>query len=336
MHRNGLRQIIATIAALVIVVTVIVGLADTYAAPAADPRIQTATPTPDPFAGLTITDLASRTYGGGALTIEDTLAVTADFTRYLIAYPSDGLTIYGFMNVPTRPGPFPVIVAIHGYIDPAVYGTLDYTTRYADDLARAGYLVLHPNLRGYFPSNEGPNPFRVGMAVDVLNLVALVDQQGGQPGPLEQANADAIGLWGHSMGGGISLRAITVDAGRLIDAAVLYGSMSGDERQNFTKILEWSEGARGRAELNTPDEALRRISPINYLERIQAAVSIHHGEVDELVPLDWSIDLCGRLQLLGKTVECFTYEGGYHTFSGQVEALFNQRVRTFFDRHLRQ
>jgi dienelactone hydrolase len=31
-------------------------------------------------------------------------------------------------------------------IDPAIYNTLDYTTLYADALASAGYIVLHPNL----------------------------------------------------------------------------------------------------------------------------------------------------------------------------------------------
>src|SRR5258708_40226364 len=83
---------------------------------------------------------------------------------------------------------YPVIVALHGYIDPAVYDTIDYTTRYADALAQAGYLVLHPNLRNYRLSDKGPNLLRVGFAVDVLNLIALVRTQSGQVGPLQNAN----------------------------------------------------------------------------------------------------------------------------------------------------
>ena len=93
---------------------------------------------------------------------------------------------------------------MHGYIDPAVYNTFDYTTRYADALAGAGYIVLHPNLRGYQPSDNGENLFRVGMAIDVLNLIALVQSQSGGDDPLKNANPNAIGLWGHSMGGGIT------------------------------------------------------------------------------------------------------------------------------------
>jgi dipeptidyl aminopeptidase/acylaminoacyl peptidase len=173
----------------------------------------------------------------------------------------------------------------------------------------------------------------VGLAVDVLNLMALVREQGGQPGPLQQANPDLIGLWGHSMGGGITLRAITVAPD--VRAAVLYGSMSGDEKTNYERILYWTGGERELEELDTPDEALRRISPIFYLDRIQAAVSIHHSDADELVPLEWSLDLCERLQDLGKTVECFTYAGLPHTFRGEGDQLFMQRTAAFFDRHLK-
>ncbi|HUX75769.1 MAG TPA: alpha/beta fold hydrolase [Anaerolineae bacterium] len=300
--------------------------------PTATPTV-TPSPTPDPYAGLTVAGLAARPYGGGELQVEETLAVTDAFTRTLVTYPSDGLTIYGFMNVPRGEGPFPVVLVLHGYIDPDVYSTLAYTTRYADSLARAGYLVIHPNLRDYPPSDTGPNSFRVGMAVDVLNLMALVREQGGQPGPLQQADPDLIGLWGHSMGGGITLRVITVDPD--VRAAVLYGSMSGDEKTNYERILYWTGGERGLEELDTPDEALHRISPIFYLDHIQAAVSIHHSDADELVPLEWSLDLCERLQGLGKMVECFTYSGLPHTFRGEGDQLFMQRTAAFFDRYLK-
>ncbi|HEX6304589.1 MAG TPA: alpha/beta fold hydrolase [Anaerolineales bacterium] len=294
----------------------------------------TTTPTPDPYRDLTIDYLASRDYGGGELQIVDILQQTSLYTRYIVKYPSDDLDIYGFMNVPLGEGPFPVVIALHGYIDPEEYQTLDYTTDNADAIARAGYLVIHPNLRGYFPSESGPNLFRVGMAIDVLNLIAIVKEQAGEPGALELADAGFIGLWGHSMGGGITTRVITVSED--VDAAVLYGSMSGDEKRNFEAILGWSDGERGIEELSIPERDLEHISPIYYLERIQAPVSIHHGGSDELVPLDWSIEMCDRLQDLGKAVECFTYDGQPHTFYGDSEELFNRRVIAFYDRQWKE
>ena len=239
------------------------------------------------------------------------------------------------MNVPKRGAPpFPVVNALHGYIDPDIYQTIDYTTRYADALARSGFLVLHPNLRNYPPSDTGEDLFRVGMAVDVLNLIALVKDQAGKPGPLGLGDPQAIGLWGHSMGGGISTRVMTVSPD--VEAVVLYGAMSGDEKRNFERINGYfSDGERGWEELLAPDGAFQRISPIYYLDRVQAAVSIHHGEDDQEVPLSWSVELCEHLRSLKKPVECYTYPDQPHTFKADGDELFIQRTIEFLDQRLK-
>jgi len=298
--------------------------------------LPTLTWTPDPYAGYRIDDLARRSYGGGELVVESTLADNSYFTRMLVSYPSDGLTVYGFMNVPKQGNPpYPVVIALHGYIEPELYNTLDYTTRYADTLARYGYLVLHPNLRGYPPSDSGDNLFRLGMAVDVLNLIALVKEHGGKPGSLEKADPGAIGLWGHSMGGGISTRVMTVEPE--VKAVVLYGAMSGDEQKNFERIFQYfSNGTRGWEELLTPDEIIQEVSPINYLDRVQAEVSIHHGANDPDVPPEWSRDLCDRLNALAKPVECFFYKDQAHTFRGEGDDLFSLRMVDFYNRVLKK
>jgi uncharacterized protein len=298
--------------------------------------LPTVTSTPDPYAGYRIDDLAGRSYGGGELVVESILADNSYFTRMLVSYPSDGLRVYGFMNVPKQGNPpYPVVIALHGYIEPELYNTLDYTTRYADTMARYGYLVLHPNLRGYPPSDSGDNLFRVGMAVDVLNLIALVKEHGGKPGSLEKADPGAIGLWGHSMGGGISTRVMTVEPE--VKAVVLYGAMSGDERKNFERIFEYfSNGTRGWEELLTPDEIFLVVSPINYLDRVQAEVSIHHGANDPDVPPEWSRDLCDRLKSLAKPVECFVYKDQAHTFRGEGDDLFSLRMVDFYNRVLKK
>lgn len=295
--------------------------------------VPTPSPTPDAYAALTIEALREREYGGGELAVVETMAENSRFTRYLVRYPSDGLDIYGFMNVPKGDGPYPVVIALHGYIDPGVYTTLDYTTGYADELARNGFLVVHPNLRGYPPSDDGYNLFRVGMAIDVLNLIAIIKEQAGKPGALEKAERDKLGLWGHSMGGGIITRVITVSSD--VDAALLYGAMSGDERRNYERIFHvFSEGERGLEELEAPDGAVMHISAINFLGNVTAAVSIHHGMADAEVPVEWSMDLCDRLEALGKTVECHFYSDQPHTFVGDGELLFKYRMVDFFTRFL--
>ena len=295
----------------------------------------TAEPTPDPYDGLTIAELSVRAYGDGELETETTLAEGPDFTRYLIRYPSDGLTIYGFMNIPKGEGPFPVVLVLHGYVRSQYRKTLTYTTRYADALAQAGYLVIHPNYRDHPPSDsdDGPNLFRIGYAVDVLDLVGLIQKQGGEPGPLEKANPDLLGLWGHSMGGGISLRVIAINPD--VRAALVYGSMSSDERLNHERIKLWSGGQGGDAELAAPEETLDHIEPINFLDDVRAAVSIHHGALDETVPPEWSADLYERLKGLDKNVEYFEYSDQPHTFAGDGDQLFIERTIAFFDEQLR-
>ncbi len=283
----------------------------------------------DPYAGLSIPALAARSYGGGQLVDLRLMGSNASFSRYLVSYPSDGLIINGFVDVPHGEGPFPVVLVLHGYVEPQHYQIETYTASYAAAFAQAGFIAIHPNYRNYAPSDPGPNLFRVGYAVDVLNLIAIVKAQAGQPGLLEAARPDALFLWGHSMGGGISLRVLAVGAD--VQGAVLYASMSGDELRNFQHIRdELSDGSRGLEELTVPQELLADISPANFYARISVPLSIHHGDADAIVPLAWSQELCSQLQALGKPVECYIYPNMAHIFKGQSDNVFVQRSIAFF------
>jgi dipeptidyl aminopeptidase/acylaminoacyl peptidase len=148
------------------------------------------------------------------------------------------------------------------------------------------------------------------------------------------ADSERIGVWGHSMGGGISIQTAVIDQN--IDAVVLYGSMNADTLLNHQRIYSfWTNGQEGEVEISTPPEVMQQISPVYFLDRITAAVSIHHGSADTEVPAEWSDDLCQRLTDLQKSVECFTYAGAGHILRGADDTLFQQRVVSFFQENLR-
>lgn len=289
-------------------------------------------PTPDIFKDRTIDALAARSYGGGVLEDLGVLPATSNnFTRRLFRFRSDGLNMFGFINIPKGEGSFPVIFMFHGYVDPKEYLTLDYSTRYADALANSGYIVLHPNLRGYAPSPAAENSLGVGDTVDALNLLALVRQQSGSDGLLKNADASRIGLWGHSMGGGIVMRILIIDSG--IDAAVLYASIHANEDINLT---HFDEDGRGYEKLLASEAVLEKLSPLNYLERITAPVSIHQGGNDRVVPPKWSAFLCEYLENLDKPVECLEYADQPHTFQNSGDKQFIANMIRFFDEKVKE
>ena len=256
--------------------------------------------------------LASRTYGEGELRIEYAWQDKEEFTRYYITYDSDGLNIHGYVNIPKGEGPFPVVIALHGYIPASRYETLDYSTRYADSIARKGYIVLHPNMRN-FPPSDSPGrtrDYQSGYTADVMNLLAYVREMAGQEGIFENADLSRMGIWGHSLGGGVALRVLNLVPE--IKAAVLYGAVSQRYNNNTDGIQIYD------------------------LSATDAAFSVHHGELDETINPDWSRILCSDLEEAGREYECYFYEDQPHTFinSGDADPLFIQRTVDFFDEYL--
>ena len=264
---------------------------------------------PNPYS---VEALRARTYGAGDLKVEYAWENQPEFTRYYITYPSDGLTIAGFVDIPVGKGPFPVIMALHGFISAGKYQTLDYTTRYADGLAQNGYIVLHPNMRNFPPSDTAPTgrDDLTGYTVDVLNLLALVRKQAGQTGIFKNADISRLGIWGHSIGGGVALRVVSIVPE--IKAAVLYAAVS----QRYTNA---SAGFT-----------------VFDLAASQAVFSLHQGEADKTVQPAWTKTLDQQLLDLGKSVEYFTYPGQPHTFFGQNDALLMRRTVDFFNAHLKK
>lgn len=323
------------------------------ASPTPSPTAAPPTSTPHPLDGVTIDGLDARDYPGGAVQVLRELESAATFTRYYIAYPSDGLRITGIMQIPPGDGPFPVIILNHGYHERENYWSGSGTWMAAEYLNERGYLTLAPDYRSWGESDWGPSLFHTGLVADVLNLV-------GSLGSIPQADPTRVGLWGHSMGGGITTKILAIDP--RVRAAVLYAPNSADDAD---LIARWGRGClAGETQYTTtcnPGEVipadlppeiieaylaaaadpamLRRIAPIYYLDRLTAPVQIHIGTADGIehsaTPPEWSYKLHDALLAAGKQSDLFVYEGQGHLFAGTAWTEMIGRAADFFDQYVK-
>lgn len=309
---------------------------------------QTASPTPTPHP-LTIAAMRQREYPGSDVVIEQTLDPGANYNRYLASYQSEGLKIYALLTVPfgdPPPAGWPVIVFNHGYIPPAVYRTTERYVAYVDNLARSGYIVFRPDYRGH-ASSEGEARGAYGSpdyVVDVLNAVAAM--QG-----LETADPERIGMWGHSMGGYITLRSMvitdTIKAGVIWAGVVasypdLIYRWRADRPTPTPDPLATPDGRRRwRLELietyGTPEENpefWNSISANSYLSDLSGPIQLHHGTADTSVPLEFSQSLHAQALAAGQPVELHVYDGTDHNLAQSfTQAMI--RTITFFDQYLK-
>jgi dienelactone hydrolase len=207
---------------------------------------------------FTIDGLRQHDYQSGKIHIRSTLDETDKYTTFLIDYPSDGLTITGVMNIPAGDGNFPVIIMNHGFFARSVYSSGDGTDRSSAFLAEHGYVTIAPDYRSWGKSDVGNSFFYSGLVIDVINLLHAIPS-------LPQADPTRVGMWGHSMGGGVTMKVLTVIGGQTapnrrdehplapglgadiratidVKAAVLYSTVSAD---TVDIINRWGMGCFG-------------------------------------------------------------------------------------------
>jgi len=320
--------------------------------PSATP-IPSATPTVTPTSTPTLHPmniLAARQtpHPGSPITIEETLEPGANYSRHIAWYLSDGLKIYGLLTIPdgeTPPTGWPAIVFNHGYIPPEVYRSTERYIAYVDLLARAGYIVFRIDYRGHDRSDgEATGAYgSPGYTNDVLNAVASL-----QSFPL--ADPARIGMWGHSMGGFLTLRSMVISPD--IRAGVIWAGVVGSYPDMIccwrrptpgvptpTPNPNFRSGWRTRWQdlYGTPEENPEfwmGISANNYLSDLSGPVQLHHGTADSDVPVAFSQDLYAQIQQAGKPVEYYEYPADNHNLSNYFNLSMN-RTLEFFDRYLK-
>lgn len=292
---------------------------------------------------LSIESLRKGKYEGSDLVIEQTLDPGSNYKRYLTSYKSEGLKIYALLTVPDGDPPeggWPVVIFNHGYIPPAEYRTTERYVSYTDAFSRNGYVLLRPDYRGHGNSEGEPTGGygSNGYTIDVLNAVSSIKKYSG-------VNPNKIGMWGHSMGGFITLRNMVVS--KDIKAGVIWAGVVGSypdllnswRRRNFSPPpgvrSSWRQSLV--EQFGTPEQNpdfWNKLSANSYLSDISGPVQLHHGSADASVPVEFSRKLEQELKAAGKEVELFIYEGDDHNLGNNLGVALNRSVE-FFDKYLK-
>jgi dipeptidyl aminopeptidase/acylaminoacyl peptidase len=296
---------------------------------------------------LSIEYLRQQDYSLSKLVIEEQLSEEDTYSRSIASYESEGLTQFGLLAIPEGVPPaegWPAIVFNHGYIPPQEYRTTEKYVAYLDGFAKQGYVVFKPDYRGH-GNSEGVASGGYGSpdyTIDVLNALSAVKK-------LPEVDENRVGMWGHSMGGHITLRAMAVDP--TIKAGVIWGGVVGSYQDYWdlwwgkrpTPTASPAPGDRGywRGQLaarygdfSANPDFWNSISVTSELESIQGVVQLHHAKGDETVPVELSQRFYERMRSAEVTGELFIYEGDNHNLSENFSTAMKRSV-DFFDNHVK-
>lgn len=293
---------------------------------------------PTQIRALAIPTMRARTYPASPIVVEQRLAPGVNYNRYLVSYRSDGLKIFALLTVPSGTPPptgWPAIIFNHGYIPPALYSPTERYEAHIDALARNGYIVFRPDFRGHGASEGSAAGGYTGPAytIDVLNAVAAVRAYGA-------ADPARIGMWGHSLGGLLTLRSMVIDQN--IKAGVIWSGVVVAVPDLLT-LLDFSPTPIPTAVFQFRDQLYREfgtsqtnpafwntISPNNFLGDLSGPLQLHHGTGDAIVPVLFSAMLADQVAATGQSAELFTYPGDDHNITANFDTAMARTVR-FFD-----
>jgi len=296
---------------------------------------------------LDIRFMRTQNYPGSEIKIEETLPPGLNYNRYIVSFMSDELKEYAYMTVPKTQKPvggFPIIIFNHGYQVPKLYTPEGNYINYMDAIAKAGYIIFKPDYRGNGRSQGQPGStyFSANYAIDDLNAISSIKKY-------KDANPGKIGIWGHSMGGNISLRVSEISPD--VKAVVIWGGVVGnyiDIIYNWQNKVSYKPAAEDLylrnlglsdmlAKNGTPianPDFWNTIDPTKNFNYINAPFQIHVGLSDNQVPPTFSEDFYKKLVASGKKAQLFEYPGANHDINQSFQAAM-QRTISFFNLYLK-
>lgn len=304
--------------------------------------LPTATPVPHP---MSIIALRNGDYAGSEIVIEKELERGLNYRRYYVYYLSEGLKIYALLTIPNGEAPeggFPAIVFNHGYIPPDVYKTTERYVHYVDEIAKAGYVVFRIDYRGHDNSEgEATGAYGdTGYQIDVMNAIASIKQH-------PQVNPEKIGMWGHSMGGYLTLRAMVISQD--VKVGVIWAGVIAsytDLLYNWRRVGSFTPSPSSRGvgwrstwleQYGTPEQNPAfwdSISATSYLADLSGPLQLHHGINDEDVPYEFSIRVAELARAQNQIADLYLYDGDNHNIATNFYSAMDRTIE-FFDIYLK-
>ncbi len=283
-----------------------------------------------------IQSLRQKAYNGSNLKIEKNLPKGQNYEQSIVSYKSEGLKIYALLTVPkgTPPaGGWPVIIFNHGYITPEEYQTGQYYASYIDAFARNEFMVLEPDYRGHGSSQGKPSMaiYSPDYTIDVLNAIGSIKK-------FKKANPKKIGMWGHSMGGTVTFRALVIS--KDIKAADIWAGVIGNfqdliafrhpqEREQLLAEKTKQQLFDKYGNLSKNPKFWASIDPITYIKDISIPIQLQHSVSDNQVPYTLSQKLFDTLQRNGKKTVLYSYQNDDHNLSNNLDTALARSVAFF-------
>jgi len=249
-------------------------------------------------------------------------APEVDLARFSVvrleSYPArDGTKIPMFVRYPSRCAPeapaggdpCPVVVEFHGGPEgQAEPGFSPYAQLFVD----AGFIFIEPNVRGsdgygkaWLDADNGPKRLQVITDIDDAGKYARAHYARG-------GRAPKVAITGGSYGGYSTLVGMTMFAGTYDAGASIVGFSSLLTFLNNTAPYRRLLRATEYGDPDKDKEALVKLSPITYVERVKAPLLLIQGLDDPRVPAGEAVQMQEALAARGVPSSLILIEGEGH------------------------
>ncbi len=272
-------------------------------------------------------------------------APEVDLSRFAVArlesYPArDGTKIPMLVRYPARCAPeapaggdpCPVVVEFHGGPEgQAQPGFRPYAQLFVD----AGLIYVEPNVRGsdgygkaWLDADNGPKRLRVITDIDDAGKYARAHfARGGR--------APKVAIAGGSYGGYSTLVGMTMFAGTYDAGASIVGFSSLLTFLNNTAPYRRLLRATEYGDPEKDKEALQKLSPITYVDRVKAPLLLIQGLDDPRVPAGEAVQMQEALAARGVASSLILIEGeGHGAARRSGQAMMTGHTLRFLEEHL--